>query len=280
VAGPIQIGNPVVTAANTSSVIQTNVVSGFTTAGIGALTLNSGSAVTLATVSTLSAPRMVLQTPSITFTPTVNGGTAYTGKLNIGTNDLDVTGSSLSTITGYVATGYNLTGGANWSGPGINSAVAAASSTHLLAIGVIQNNQGTSGQPIYSSTNLFDGAAPQSSDVLVKLTYFGDANLDGKVDGSDYSLIDNGYATDKSNPGALSGWYNGDFNYDGLIDGSDYALIDNAFNNQGGAENISTSALVATSTAQAAGPTAVPEPASIGLIAFTAAALVSRRRRR
>ena len=28
------------------------------------------------------------------------------------------------------------------------------------------------------------------NDVLVKYTYYGDANLDGKVDGSDYSRID------------------------------------------------------------------------------------------
>ena len=61
----------------------------------------------------------------------------------------------------------------------------------------------------------------------MKYTYYGDANLDGKVDASDYSLIDNGYLNH------LTGWYNGDFNYDGVINGSDYTLIDNAFNMQG-----------------------------------------------
>jgi len=54
--------------------------------------------------------------------------------------------------------------------------------------------------------------------VLVKYTYYGDANLDGQVDGSDYSLIDNGYLNH------LTGWYNGVFNYGAVIDGSDYTV--------------------------------------------------------
>jgi hypothetical protein len=62
--------------------------------------------------------------------------------------------------------------------------------------------------------------------VLVKYTYYGDANLDGQVDGSDYTKIDNGFNNH------LTGWINGDFNYDGAVDGSDYTLIDNAFNTQ------------------------------------------------
>ena len=55
----------------------------------------------------------------------------------------------------------------------------------------------------------------------------GDANHDGKVDGSDYSLIDNGFLRH------LQGFSNGDFNYDGVVNGSDYTLIDNSFNQQG-----------------------------------------------
>jgi hypothetical protein len=66
---------------------------------------------------------------------------------------------------------------------------------------------------------------------LVKFTYYGDANLDGKVDGADYSRIDAGYLAH----GAATGWFNGDFDYDGAINGSDYTLIDNAFNTQGAA---------------------------------------------
>jgi hypothetical protein len=63
--------------------------------------------------------------------------------------------------------------------------------------------------------------------VLVKYTYYGDADFNGLVDGDDYARADNGYNT------GLGGWFNGDADGNGWIDGDDYALIDNAFNTQG-----------------------------------------------
>jgi hypothetical protein len=98
------------------------------------------------------------------------------------------------------------------------------------------------------------------------------------VDGSDYSRIDNGYQNQ------LTGWYNGDFNYDGVINGSDYTLIDNAFNTQGAslADEIDGS-LLAVPTAEISGSasvSAVPEPATLGLLSFGSLALLGRRRRR
>jgi hypothetical protein len=80
-------------------------------------------------------------------------------------------------------------------------------------------------RPIISRIAILRGCR-STSDVEVRHTYYGDANLDGRLDGSDYSKIDNGYIRH------LSGWSNGDFNYDGVVDGSDYTLIDNAFNRQ------------------------------------------------
>ncbi len=86
----------------------------------------------------------------------------------------------------------------------------------------------------------------------MKYTYFGDANLDGMVNGSDYTLIDNGFNNN------LTGWRNGDFNYDGIINGDDYTLIDNAFNTQG--SPLAMAALASSPTAQIA--TAPPTSAS------------------
>ncbi len=43
----------------------------------------------------------------------------------------------------------------------------------------------------------------------------------------DYTRIDIAYLNH------LTGWSNGDFNLDGVVDGSDYTLIDNTFNTQG-----------------------------------------------
>jgi hypothetical protein len=144
-------------------------------------------------------------------------GTAglWTGKLDLNGNDLVIHNGNLGTLTNQIASGNNA-GHGYWNGQGNTSSTAASSTTFLAALGAIQGSGGT-----------FDGQNITATDVLVKYTFYGDANLTGKVDGSDYSRIDNGYLNH------LSGWYNGDFNYDGVIDGSDYTLIDNAFNNQG-----------------------------------------------
>jgi hypothetical protein len=156
---------------------------------------------------------------------TAGGLTLPTGtKLDAGSSALDLSNVTLAAVDGLVTTGY--ANGA-WTGLGLTSSAAAANPSHLTALGVIQNNQ--AGTPIFSSTNLFEGTIPGASDILVKYTYYGDANLDGRVDGSDYTKIDAGF----NSHGALTGWLNGDFNYDGKIDGRDYTLIDNAFNTQG-----------------------------------------------
>jgi fibronectin-binding autotransporter adhesin len=185
---------------------------------------------------------------------------ANSGTLDLTNNAAVITGDSYSAIFAEIATGFN---GGKWNGSSgsgaIISSLAASNSTHLTAIGV------ATGQ------TSFEGQTVASSSVLVKYTYYGDANLDGKVDGSDYSLIDNGYLS------GLTGWDNGDFNYDGVVNGSDYTLIDNAFNSQGS----TISAELASPTAQIAGsPAAVPEPTSVGLIACAAVGLLGRRRRR
>jgi hypothetical protein len=179
---------------------------------IGALTIGNGGQAIVPTGIT-----KVLQASSV--------ATFGSGTLDLTTNDLDVSGSTLNAVNSLVAMGYNAAAGGSWSGPGITSSSAAADSTHLTALGVIQNNQ--SGTAIFTPANNFDGSMPGPGDVLVKFTYTGDVTLDGKVDGTDYSRIDNGALNN------LTGWFNGDLNYDGVIDGSDYTLMDNAYNTQG-----------------------------------------------
>jgi regulation of enolase protein 1 (concanavalin A-like superfamily) len=140
--------------------------------------------------------------------------------LDLGSNDMILHNENEQTLSGLLQSGYN-SGGAIWGGTGITSSTAAADASHLTALGEMSNNY--HGSAIYST---FDGQAAVASDVLVKFTYVGDANLDGQVDGSDYTKVDNGFNNQ------LSGWSNGDFNYDGIVNGSDYTLIDNAFNTQ------------------------------------------------
>jgi hypothetical protein len=141
------------------------------------------------------------------------------GQLNLGGSDMIVHDGDINAISDALQTGF-----ANgfWNGPGIASTAAQSDPTQLTSLGMLSNNTGTG--TLYSS---FDNQPAVATDVFVKYTYYGDANLDGIVDGSDYSRIDNGFLT------GMNGWANGDFNYDRQLDGSYYTLIDNAFNRQG-----------------------------------------------
>ena len=146
----------------------------------------------------------------------ISGGS----RLDLADNDMIAYDGSLASITSMVGAGYH---GGSWNGTGIASTVAGGDTTHLSALGVVPNTLDGS----TNSYSTFDGVALNSNTVVVKYTYYGDSNIDGQIDGSDYSLIDNGFNKQ------LTGWLNGDYNYDGIVDGSDYTLIDNAFNTQG-----------------------------------------------
>jgi hypothetical protein len=101
-----------------------------------------------------------------------------------------------------------------------------------------------------------------TTDVLVKYTYFGDANLDGVVDNTtDYDLWSTGF----TNPGlaATNGWLYGDFDFSGTVDNTtDYDLWSTGFAHQGGP------LAGGSGDAAAAAVQPVPEPATLLLAAI------------
>ena len=275
----VAISNAVVVNPAASTTLQLAASAPYSSGAVGPITIGTGGLLTVSIGSTplTGVTKGVLTTTSVSF---ANPGS---GTLDVGQNALDITGQTVGQVTAMVRTAYS---NGTWTGPGITSTAAANDSTHLTALGVIYNSvDGTStGAALYGSgtaLGLFEGANPASTDVLVKYTYYGDTDLSGVVDGTDYSRIDNAYLNNQ-NPmnAALTGWFNGDFNYDGVIDGSDYTLIDNAFNSQGA----SLAAEIAQSTASIAGSapgtSAVPEPTMLSLAGLGAFGLLSRRRRR
>jgi Dockerin type I domain len=222
------------------------------------LTINNGGLLTVADPGVGNhANRTVLIAGGLNFAGSSN---AWHGQLDLAGNDMIVHGGTLSTIFNQLHTGF--ANGA-WNGQGIISSTAA--STPLTALGILQP----------SATMTFDNQPVSTTDVLIKYTYYGDANLDGHVDGTDYSLIDTGYGS----AGTKTGWQNGDFNYDGKIDGSDYSLIDNTFNQQSAAGYAASIDFTATQTAEVAAPGAgvVPEPGCVGLVGFIGLLMVRRR---
>ena len=148
---------------------------------------------------------------------------ASTGKLDLADNDMIVdysavspvgtwNGSVYTGVTGLVQTAFNK---GPWDGPG---GIRTSSANNTTRLGVTEAAQTLkiSG----TQTAMFDGQTVDSSAVLVKFTYAGDANLDGKLDVDDYGRID-------FNIGIGShGWFNGDFNYDGEVNVDDYGILD------------------------------------------------------
>ncbi len=210
-----------------------------------------------------TSPHNVLVTGSLSFD---GASGAWQGLLDLANNDMIVHNGVLADISSQITQGYN---GGQWNGSaGIISTSAAATQNTALAVEL--NDDGT-GNPLITQ---FDGESVGPTDVLIKYTYFGDANLDGVVNGSDYTLIDNGFNNQ------LTGWRNGDFNYDGVVNGDDYTLIDNAFNTQGAPLMAQAQKMIAGDTALiTAANSSVPEPASLAA-AMGIGLLLTRRTRR
>ena len=242
-----------------------NYYAGSTNVSGGTLTLGAAGALPSGTNLTVGTNASVIVSNLGAEAAVTVGSLSVTGKLDLNNNGLAVHNSSVGAVTTLLSNGYNK---GKWNGStGIVSTTAASDTTHLTTLGVILNNVDGS-TPLFgtgAALGQFNGTSPLATDVLVKYTYYGDTNLDGIVDGTDYSRIDNGFANH------LAGWANGDLNYDNVINGSDYTLIDNAFNQQGA--SLAT-AVAASQVATAA----VPEPTSLGLLGLGAAGLLGRRR--
>ncbi|HEY1686754.1 MAG TPA: dockerin type I repeat-containing protein [Tepidisphaeraceae bacterium] len=150
---------------------------------IGALTTYQASLNISGEIQLLPAFGTNSQISSLTINP---GGT-----LDITNDQLSVyytSASPLATIQGYVASGY----ASGWKSNGIISSLAAGQT----AVGV--------------------GFEQNSGVVEIRFTWLGDANLDGKVNSVDASMMSASGTT----------WAQGDFNYDGVVNADDYALYD------------------------------------------------------
>jgi hypothetical protein len=119
------------------------------------------------------------------------------GKLDLNDNDMVVSGGmTQSAIVASIRTARN--GGA-WTGAGITSSSAKTQPNHATTLGVLS---GAEYHGINGATANFDGVAVNNSDVLVKYTWYGDADFNGKVNFDDYVKTDNGFNNH------LTGWTN------------------------------------------------------------------------
>jgi hypothetical protein len=68
-----------------------------------------------------------------------------------------------------------------------------------------------------------------SSDVLVKYTYYGDADLNGVTTLDDCTLFLRGY---QSQTPATCNWFNGDFDFSGVVTLDDFTLFLSGYQRQ------------------------------------------------
>jgi hypothetical protein len=172
----------------------------------------------------------------------------------------------IATIAGYIKSGFN---GGNWNGPGIISSTARTPTNGFkYGVGWADGADG-----------IVSGIS--SGQIEIKYTLLGDANLDGTVNGSDFSILAANFGDGYTN------WDQGNFLFTSSVNGSDFsALAANFGQGDSGADESISSADVAALDAFAAAnnlpiPTfaSVPEPAGGAIVFFAAAAALKRRRR-
>jgi len=219
----------------------------------------------------------------------ITGGTAQLGhntglasltSLSIGSSGIfDITnnhvlityGASdpIGSIYAYLKSGYN--GGA-WNGAsGIISSTAQTKTNGLVySIGWADGADGT-----------HNVAGLVSGEIELKYTLVGDTNLDGSVNGTDFSILAANFGLGVTN------WDQGNFGYTSSVNGSDFsALAANFGQGDSGADTAVSPADIAALDAFAAANNlpapsiaAVPEPATTGILLMAATGLIARRRR-
>jgi T5SS/PEP-CTERM-associated repeat protein len=151
---------------------------------------------------------------------TIGGGTgSFTGMLDLADNDAIIAATPVATIAAYISSGFN---GGNWQGTGINSSLAAfvagdLSDLHKTALGYAT--------ALALGVTVFDGQSVGGSNVLVRYTWSGDANLDGKVNALDFNAVATNFGS-----GSNDFWSQGDFNYDGTVNTLDFTQLAINFN--------------------------------------------------
>jgi autotransporter-associated beta strand protein len=220
-----------------------------------------------------------------TSTQTLSGSNSYTGvtQVNAGTLVLSQPNSwalsALTTATPTATNGSIVNGGRlifDYTGNVANSpattvknaltagfAEATRFSTGLIRTGnVVDNNHGLGWTD--------DG----STKVTVAYTYYGDADLNGSVNIADFNTLAAHFASSGT-------WQTGDFNYDGVVNLLDLNAVATNFGATPVLSTLPSSiplGALLSNNSPALG-TLVPEPASLGMIALGATALLRRRRR-
>jgi hypothetical protein len=167
---------------------------------LGSLSLTGGAAAALAPAAT-RAQRFRLVLGALAIDPQ--------SALNLSNNDMILKSGGLAAAEALLVRGFH---NGDWKGLGLTSSTAAADASFTTALGSALAGD--------LSLTAFDGEPIVATDVLIKYTYWGDADLSGSVTGDDESLVLFGMRQ-----GGAPHWEFGDFDYSGHVTGDDYSLF-------------------------------------------------------
>ncbi|MDX1963636.1 MAG: fibronectin type III domain-containing protein [Pirellulales bacterium] len=137
--------------------------------------------------------------------------------------------SPIDVITGYVDNYYSFGSVPGGGVPVIGSTEVdnASGSRLIIPVDNINSQFGDINNPFYDLVLGDSNLGTGFNQVIVRFTYPGDYNLDGQVDGSDYTVVDSFLGT--PTPGLSAGWTLGDGDFDGVVTPADYLPIDSNF---------------------------------------------------
>ncbi|MEI8195861.1 MAG: dockerin type I domain-containing protein, partial [Phycisphaerae bacterium] len=132
---------------------------------------------------------------------------------------------------------------------------------------------------IYNALHPGNNLGLGTNDIVLKYTYLGDVNLDGRITATDFAQLDAAYFKHYYNGGLTdpkATWLQGDLNFDGQINATDFAIMDASYlaqtagtlaNDPFYVGNLATfGPTYASLVAQQLN--SVPEPASLALLGF------------
>jgi autotransporter-associated beta strand protein len=250
------------TGSHTVTLTGSNTYTGATIVSAGTLVIGAPGALPSNTSVSITGSSVMQLAQNSGLATLTSLAMSSTGQLDITNNAIIINYTSgadpISSIASLILSGY---ANGSWTGPGIMSTSA-------------QQNSSSYGIGYADAADPGDPAGLGSGQIEIIYTLLGDANLDGKVNGADFSLLATNF-----NDSVTNGWDEGDFNYDGAVNGADFVLLANNFNQFASQTSIADLAAVdAFALNNGISLTSVPEPAAIALLA--AGFGMFRRRRR